>query len=303
MNRLAGLLVAFAVSLAAIPAPAAAQDKSLTVFAAASMKNALDEIDAAYTAKTGVRITVSYAASSALAKQIEQGAPADVFISADTDWMDYATSKKTINESSRVNLLGNSIVLIAPKDSKVDNVELSRAGFDLAKLAGDGRIATGDVKSVPVGKYAKAALEKLGSWQAAESKFAMAESVRAALTLVARGEAVLGIVYATDAKVEPGVRIVGTFPADSHPAIVYPVAATDHRKTGRPRIISPSCARPRRKPSLRDTASSFSSALPADVRYLARRMDGHPALAAGRRRCDAGGDAVRHRAGVAAGAA
>ena len=225
MNRLAGLLVAFAVSLAAIPAPAAAQDKSLTVFAAASMKNALDEIDAAYTAKTGVRITVSYAASSALAKQIEQGAPADVFISADTDWMDYATSKKTINESSRVNLLGNSIVLIAPKDSKIDNVSIG-PGFDLAKLAGDGRIATGDVKSVPVGKYAKAALEKLGSWQAVESKFAMAESVRAALTLVTRGEAVLGIVYSTDAKVEPGVKVVGTFPADSHPAIIYPVAAT-----------------------------------------------------------------------------
>jgi molybdate transport system substrate-binding protein len=225
MNRLAGLLVAFAVSLAAIPAPAAAQDKSLTIFAAASMKNALDEVDAAYTAKSGVRITVSYAASPALAKQIEQGAPADVFISADTDWMNYAIGKKTINESSRVNLLGNSIVLIAPKDSKVDNVNIG-PGFDLARLAGDGRIATGDVKSVPAGKYAKAALEKLGSWQAVESKFAMAESVRAALTLVARGEAVLGIVYATDAKVEPGVKIVGTFPADSHPAIVYPVAAT-----------------------------------------------------------------------------
>jgi molybdate transport system substrate-binding protein len=225
MNRLAGLLVAFAVSLAAIPAPAAAQDKSLTIFAAASMKNALDEVDAAYTAKSGVRITVSYAASPALAKQIEQGAPADVFISADTDWMNYAIGKKTINESSRVNLLGNSIVLIAPMDSKVDNVNIG-PGFDLARLAGDGRIATGDVKSVPAGKYAKAALEKLGSWQAVESKFAMAESVRAALTLVARGEAVLGIVYATDAKVEPGVKIVGTFPADSHPAIVYPVAAT-----------------------------------------------------------------------------
>jgi molybdate transport system substrate-binding protein len=224
MNRLAGLFLAFAVSLAAIPAPAA-QDKSLTIFAAASMKNALDEIDVAYTAKTGVRITVSYAASSALAKQIEQGAPADVFISADTDWMDYAIGKKTINESSRVNLLGNSIVLIAPKDSKVDNVNIG-TGFDLARLAGDGRIATGDVKSVPVGKYAKVALERLGSWRAVESKFAMAESVRAALTLVARGEAVLGIVYATDAKVEPGVKIVGTFPADSHPAIVYPVAAT-----------------------------------------------------------------------------
>jgi molybdate transport system substrate-binding protein len=228
MNRLAGLLLALAVSLAAISTPAAAQE-SLTIFAAASMKNALDEIDAAYTAKSGVKITVSYAASSALAKQIEQGAPADVFISADTDWMDYATSKKTINESSRVNLLGNSIVLIAPKDSKVDNVSIG-PGFDLAKLSGDGRIATGDVKSVPVGKYAKAALEKLGSWRAAESKFAMAESVRAALTLVARGEAVLGIVYATDAKVEPGVKIVGTFPADSHPAIVYPVAATTTAK-------------------------------------------------------------------------
>jgi molybdate transport system substrate-binding protein len=229
MNRLAGLFVAFAVSVAVIPSLAAAQDKSLTIFAAASMKNALDEIDAAYAAKSGVKITVSYAASSALAKQIEQGAPADVFISADTDWMDYAASKKTINESSRVNLLGNSIVLIAPKDSKIDNASIG-PGFDLAKLAGDGRIATGDVKSVPVGKYGKAALEKLGSWQAAESKFAMAESVRAALTLVARGEAVLGIVYSTDARVEPGVKIVGTFPADSHPAIVYPVAATTTAK-------------------------------------------------------------------------
>ena len=225
MNRLAGLFLAFAVSLATTSAPAIAQDKSLTVFAAASMKNALDEIDAAYTAKTGVKVTVSYAASSALAKQIEQGAPADVFISADTDWMDYAIGKRTINEPTRINLLGNSIVLIAPKDAKVGNVSIG-AGFDLAKLAGDGKVATGDVKSVPVGKYAKAALEKLGSWQAAEPKFAMAESVRAALTLVARGEATLGIVYSTDAKVEPGVKVVGTFPADSHPAIIYPVAAT-----------------------------------------------------------------------------
>jgi len=225
MNRLAGLFLAFTVSLATTSTPAAAQDKSLTVFAAASMKNALDEIDAAYTAKTGVKVTVSYAASSVLAKQIEQGAPADVFISADTDWMDYAIGKRTINEPTRINLLGNSIVLIAPKDAKVGNVSIG-AGFDLAKLAGDGKVATGDVKSVPVGKYAKAALEKLGSWQAAEPKFAMAESVRAALTLVARGEATLGIVYSTDAKVEPGVKVVGTFPADSHPAIIYPVAAT-----------------------------------------------------------------------------
>lgn len=224
MTRLSVLFSAFIVFVAAF-SPANAEDKTITVFAAASMKNALDEADAAYTANTGIKITASYAASSALAKQIEQGAPADVFVSADTDWMDYALSKKTINEPSRVNLLGNSIVLIAPKDSEINNVTIAQ-GLDLAKLAGDGRIATGDVKSVPVGKYAKAALEKLGAWQAAEPKFAMAESVRAALTLVARGEAVLGIVYSTDAKVEPGVKVVGTFPADSHPAIIYPVAAT-----------------------------------------------------------------------------
>jgi molybdate transport system substrate-binding protein len=229
MHRLAGLFAAFVLLCAAAQAPALAQDKSLTVFAAASMKNALDDIDAAYTAKTGIKIVASYAASSALAKQIEQGAPADVFVSADTDWMDYATNKKTINEPTRVNLLGNSIVLIAPKDSKIDNVTIA-PGFDLAKLAGDGKIATGDVAAVPVGKYAKAALEKLGAWQAAEPKFAMAESVRAALTLVARGEAMLGIVYATDAKVEPGVKIVGTFPPDSHPPIIYPVAATTAAK-------------------------------------------------------------------------
>jgi molybdate transport system substrate-binding protein len=209
--------------------PAAAQYQTLSVFAAASMKNALDEIDAAYTIKTGTWITASYAASSALAKQIEQGAPADVFVSADTDWMDYATAKKTINESTRADLLGNSIVLIAPKDSRIDTVDIG-PGFDLAKLVGDGKIATGDVKSVPIGKYAKAALEKLGAWQATEPKFAMTESVRAALTLVARGEAVLGIVYSTDAKVEPGVKIVGTFPADSYPAIIYPVAATTTAK-------------------------------------------------------------------------
>jgi molybdate transport system substrate-binding protein len=230
MHRLAGIFATVAILFGSICTPALAQDKSLTVFAAASMKNALDDIDAAYTAKTGVRISASYAASSVLAKQIEQGAPADIFVSADTDWMDYAISKKNINEPTRVNLLGNSIVLIAPKDSKIDSVTIG-PGLDLAKLAGDGKIATGDVKAVPVGKYAKAALEKLAAWNAAEPKFAMAESVRAALTLVARGEAVLGIVYSTDAKVEPGVKIVGTFPADSHPPIIYPVAATTTAKS------------------------------------------------------------------------
>jgi molybdate transport system substrate-binding protein len=230
MHRLAGLFLAFTILGGSAFSPALALDKSLTVFAAASMKNALDDVDAAYTAKTGVKLVASYAASSALAKQIEQGAPADIFVSADTDWMDYAISKKNINEPTRVNLLGNSIVLIAPKDSKIDNVTIA-PGFDLAKLAGDGKIATGDVSAVPVGKYAKAALEKLGAWQAAEPKFAMAESVRAALTLVARGEAALGIVYSTDAKIEPGVKIVGIFPPDSHPAIIYPVAATAAAKT------------------------------------------------------------------------
>src|SRR6266576_2290067 len=154
MHRLAGLFAAFMILCGSSYSPVLAKDNSLTVFAAASMKNALDDIDAAFTAKTGVKVNASYAASSTLAKQIEQGAPADIFVSADTDWMDYATAKKTINEPTRVNLLGNSIVLIAPKDSKIDNVTIGQT-FDLAKLAGNGKIATGDVKAVPVGKYAR----------------------------------------------------------------------------------------------------------------------------------------------------
>jgi molybdate transport system substrate-binding protein len=230
-HRLVKIVVVLAIAYGLSSPPVSAEEKGLTVFAAASMKNALDDVDAAYTAKTGVKIAASYAASSVLAKQIDQGAPADIFLSADTDWMDYATKQKTIKTETRSNLLGNSIVLIAPKDSKIDNVAIA-PGFDLAKLAGQGRIATGDVMSVPVGKYAKAALEKLGAWDTAAPKFAMAESVRAALTLVARGEAVLGIVYATDAKVEPEVKIVGTFPADSHPPIIYPVAATTSAGSG-----------------------------------------------------------------------
>ncbi|MDQ8727307.1 molybdate ABC transporter substrate-binding protein [Bradyrhizobium sp. LHD-71] len=213
------------VAVATLTTPAFAQEKSITVFAAASLKSALDDINAAYTAKTGVKVAASYAASSALARQIEQGAPADVFASADLEWMDYAIKKQTIDEASRVNLLGNKIVLIAPKDSAVSDVAIGQ-GFDLAGLAADGRIATGDVQAVPVGKYAKAALERLGSWTAASAKFAMADNVRAALTLVARNEAALGIVYETDAKVEPGVKIVGRFPTDSHPPIVYPFAST-----------------------------------------------------------------------------
>lgn len=216
---IACLIIAFAVQ------PLRAQDGIITVFAAASLKNALDEFHIAFGSRTGFKAVPSYAASSALARQIENGAPADVFISADLEWMDYVAQKKLLRDRTRFNLLGNRLVLIAPKDSKIGEVRIG-PGFDLAKLAGDGRIATGDVRAVPAGKYAKAALEKLGSWRAAESKFAMAENVRAALLLVARGEAALGIVYETDAKVEPSVKIVGRFPENMHPPIVYPAALT-----------------------------------------------------------------------------
>jgi molybdate transport system substrate-binding protein len=221
------ILAAFALTaaIAAIPQLAAAEDKSIVVFAAASMKNAIDDVDAAFTKKTGIKVLASYAASSALMQQIEQGAPADVYVSADLQWMDYGAQKKLVRDDTRFNLLGNRLVLIAPKDSRIGEVSIG-PGFDLAKLAGDGRITTGDVNAVPVGIYAKAALQKLGAWAAAEPKMAMAENVRAALVLVARGEAPLGIVYETDAKVEPGVKVVGVFPDDSHDPITYPVAAT-----------------------------------------------------------------------------
>jgi molybdate transport system substrate-binding protein len=208
-----------------------AEDKTITVFAAASLTNALDDVDTAFTKKSGLKVVVSYGASSALIKQIEQGAPADVFASADLRWMDYGVQKKVIKDDTRVNLLGNKLVLIAARDAKIDNVTI-RPGFDLAKLAGDGRVATGDVRAVPVGLYAKAALERLGAWAAVEPKMAMTENVRFALTLVARGEAPLGIVYETDAKIEPGVKVVGVFPDNSHDPIIYPVAATVNAKPG-----------------------------------------------------------------------
>jgi molybdate transport system substrate-binding protein len=206
------------------------QDKTIIVFAAASMKNALDDIDDTFTTRTGIKVITSYDASSALMKQIEGGAAADAFVSADLKWMEYGEEKKVINESTCINLLGNVLVLIAGKDSKIDHVDIE-PGFDLAKLAGDGRIATGDVKEVPVGLYAKAALDKLGVWPSVESKMAMTVNVRAALAYAARGEAPLGIVYATDAKIEPGVKVVGVFPDNSDDPIVYPVAATANAKS------------------------------------------------------------------------
>lgn len=209
------------VATIGLSAPAFAQDK-VTVFAAASMKNALDAANAEWAKETSNEATVSYAASSALAKQIEAGAPADLFISADLAWMDYVAGKKLIKDDTRTNLLGNRLVLVAPAD-KAKPVEIKQ-GFDLAKLVGDGKLAMGAVDSVPAGKYGKAALEKLGVWCSVEDKFAGAESVRAALVLVSRGEAPYGIVYQTDAAADQGVKIVGTFPQDSHEPIIYPVA-------------------------------------------------------------------------------
>jgi molybdate transport system substrate-binding protein len=224
-------LFAFLVALAGAPQPLIAQEQ-ITVFAAASLKNALDDTNAAFTKSTRIKVVASYEASSALAKQIEQGAPADLFISADLRWMDYLAERKLINPDTRVNLLGNKLVLIAPTDSKTANVTIGQ-GFDLAKLAGDGRIAVADVKAVPAGLYAKAALEKLGAWAAAEPKLAQAENVRATLAFVARGEAPVGIVYETDAKIEPKVKTIGVFPDDSYPPVIYPVAAiADSKKPG-----------------------------------------------------------------------
>ena len=224
------VLAAFAAAVTALVVQAdAAEEKTITVFAAASMKNALDEVDSLFTKQSGIKVVASYAASSSLMKQIEQGAPADVFLSADIDWMDYGIKHNLIKNDTRKDLLGNRLVLIAAKNSKIGNVSIA-PGFDLAALAGSGRIATGDVRAVPAGLYAKAALEKLGIWSSVESKIAMAENVRAALVLVARGEAPLGIVYETDAKVDPSVKIVGVFPEDSHPPIIYPVAMTKDAK-------------------------------------------------------------------------
>lgn len=216
--------VSFLAALAGAPQPSAAQEQ-ITVFAAASLKNALDDTNAAFAKATGVKVTVSYAASSALAKQIEQGAPADIFISADLQWMDYLGERKLIKPDTRFNLLGNKLVLIAPAASRIGNVSIG-PGFDIAKLAGSGRIAVADVNAVPAGRYARAALEKLDAWAKAEPKLAQAENVRATLAFVARDETPIGIVYETDAKVEPKVKVVGAFPDDSYPPVIYPVAAT-----------------------------------------------------------------------------
>lgn len=227
----ARVLVGFSLFISVIFAsqPLAAQEQ-IIVFAAASLKNAFDDVDAAFGRATGINVIASYAASSALAKQIEQGAPADVFISADLQWMDHVSERNLLQEETRFNLLGNRLVLIAPRDSNLNNVTISQ-GLNLAELAGDGRIAIADVTAVPAGRYAKAALERLGAWAGAEPKLAQAENVRATLSFVARAEAPIGIVYETDAKIEPKVKIIGTFPDGSYPAVIYPAAATAQSKT------------------------------------------------------------------------
>ncbi|WP_374532996.1 molybdate ABC transporter substrate-binding protein [Phenylobacterium sp.] len=198
----------------------AAHAETVTVFAAASLKNALDEVGAAY-ARTGGEARFSYAASSAIARQIEQGAPADVYVSADSDWMNYLAERKLIVAASRRDLLTNRLALIAPADSKA-TIRVGR-GMPLAKALGPGRLAVAG-PDVPAGKYAKASLSALGVWDSVSGKLAQAENVRTALQYVARGETPFGVVYDTDAKVEPKVRIVGLFPDRTHPKIVYPAA-------------------------------------------------------------------------------
>ena len=225
MSRILGRILLVAMALAARPTLAAETAREpLIVFAAASLTDTLQQIGPLYTAQSKVPVKFSFAASSALAKQIESGAKADAFFSADQDWMNYLQARKLIQAETRSDLLANRLVLIAPADSKV-TLKLARGAPLLAALGANGRLATGDPDSVPVGKYAKTALGNLDLWAAIERRLARAENVRVALMYVARGEAPLGIVYATDATVEPKVRVVDLFPESSHAPITYPVAA------------------------------------------------------------------------------
>jgi molybdate transport system substrate-binding protein len=207
---------------------ASAEAQELLVFAAASLKDALDAAIVEYTAETGRAVVASYASSSTLARQIEQGAPADLFISANPEWMDYLAERGLIRADSRADLLGNGLVLVAPKDSAV-SVEIA-PGFDLPGALVGGRLAMGDPDHVPAGTYGKAALESLGVWRAVAPAVIRADNVRAALALVARGEAPLGIVYRSDAVADTDVRVVAVFPPDSHPPIVYPFAVIAESK-------------------------------------------------------------------------
>jgi len=213
---------------ASLPA-AEVQQPQILVFAAASLTDALQEASAAYEKAAHVKVKSSFDSSSVLARQIEAGAPADVFISADTTWMDYLQSRNLIQAASRKNLLGNQLVLIAPADSQI---QLKIAPhFPLAAALAEGKLATGDPDSVPAGRYARSALTKLGVWDSVAPRLARAENVRVALLYVARGEAPLGIVYTSDALADKRVRVVDTFPADTHEPIVYPIALTTSAKS------------------------------------------------------------------------
>ena len=220
------------IALVLSPVAALAAGAPVVVFAAASLKNALDDVTRAY----GAPVKVSYAASSAIARQIEQGAPADVFISADADWMGYLGQRKLIVAASRRDLLTNRLALIAPADSTI--TFRVRKGMTLDAALGSGRLAMAG-PDVPAGRYGQAALTALGVWDGVKDRLARAENVRAALAFVARGETPLGIVYDTDARVEPKVRIVGLFPATSHPRIVYPAArVSTSTNTGAPAFLT-----------------------------------------------------------------
>jgi molybdate transport system substrate-binding protein len=221
IDRLARVLLGLLFAATLVAAPPARSD-DLTVFAAASLKNAAEDIGKAYEAAGKGKATFSFASSSELAKQIENGAPASIFISADTKWVDYLQEKNLIVTETRRDLLGNQLTLIAPSDSSLAADFAS--GVDLAALIGDGKLAIADPDSVPAGRYGKAALEKLGLWAAVEPKVVRTKDVRAALALVERGEAAAGVVYRTDALVSDKVKIAGEFPEDSHPPIVYPIA-------------------------------------------------------------------------------
>lgn len=226
-----------AIALLAAPVARAtpAESSDVLVFAAASLKTALDEIADPVRQATGAGIRVSYAASNTLAKQIDEGAPAEIFISADLDWMDVVEKHEMIRPASRVNLLGNDLVLVAPKASTV-SLKIAPK-FGLAAALGSGRLAIGDPAAVPAGMYAKAALESLGVWNDVVNHLAPAENVRAALLLVSRGETPLGVVYRTDANADPTVRIVDVFPDASHPPIVYPAALTTHASANAARVL------------------------------------------------------------------
>jgi molybdate transport system substrate-binding protein len=228
--------VACALALSGAPAHAAVDSGGITVFGAASLTNVLQDLGDEFTKQTSLPVRFSFAASSALAKQIENGAPADVFFCADIEWMDYLQERNLIQRPTRHDVLGNRLVLIAPLGSKLQ-LKIA-ANFPLAASLGKGRLATGDPDSVPVGRYAKEALTRLGVWNAVADRIARADNVRSALAFVERGETPLGIVYETDALVDKNVRLVDTFPDDSHSPIIYPVALTKSAKADAEKFIA-----------------------------------------------------------------